>query len=310
MNSKNRCELCNSDDIKLVCTKAEMKRGGVKDINNVICLRCGFVYNSPMPSCESLQEYYNGGFTKEHTGIEQDGYNELLERVKRKKPEIKNGEVVEFFVKPYIDSNSSVLDIGCSYGIFLSEVKKRVNCKVVGIEPDSLNVRFAKEHYGLENVQNIFFEDFVKSNTEKYDFIVLRHVLEHLRDVNTVIGQLSSLTKKCGYIFITVPDIADIMPSRPLTGSFEFGHLYSFSPYTLSQILFKHGMKVVKIRRSYTNHLEILSTHIDNPVNSVPFECLQDGNSASVIIRRFKMQKYRNIIFRVKRKIKKIISLH
>lgn len=303
---KIRCSLCNSDDPEIICARAGLKRGEAKNVINVICNRCGLVYNNPVSSKETLDEWYKEDFLEDKSG---SGDYESFVKIYKYEKSAKKAKSVVNFIKPFLRENCSVIDIGCSHGVLLSEIKNQFNCKVKGVEPDFTMVRFAREHFGLKDIENIFFEDFIKNNNEKFDLVILRYVLEHLGKINEAIRDLKSLLRDNGYLFLVVPSAADFKPSRDLGHSLEFGHLYSFTPYTIHQLFLKHGMKVVKWSFDRIFGIQAVVTSVDNPVDAVPAEDMEEGLDVKRIKKRLKRHNYRYFLFRLKRKIKTILRL-
>lgn len=302
-----RCPLCNSDDSKIVCDKTELKRIGVREITNVICLRCGLIYNNPVPSSEILNNYYKKDFVRDKSGVKDD-FNRYIEVLKIKNLDEKEKRVVDF-LKPFLNKDSNVLDIGCAHGALLSGIKKELGCKVYGLEPDSLMVKVAREHYRLDNIKEDFIENYFEEEKQKFNMIILRNVLEHLRNTNNILAGLKNLMEDNGYLFLVFPNAANFVPERNIYRCLEFGHLYTFTPFSIQQLLLKHGMKVVKWSYDHFHLLQVVATKIENPVNMVSFEDMRAGLSISKIERNIKQHKYIHFFFRLKRKIKTILKL-
>ena len=281
------CVLCNSNDSKIVCTKAGMKRGESQNITNAVCLKCGLIYNDPMPSDEILEKYYTGGYVEDKSGT-KDNFQAFIERIKKRPVGDKNKEIVDF-LKPFIKNEAKVLDIGCSSGVLLAEIRKMTNARVTGVEPDATMVRVAKEYYGIEDMENIFFEDFIKKNNEKFDLVILRHVLEHLKDPNKAVEELKDLLSDGGYLFLVMPNAANFRFSRSLAHNLEFGHLYSYTPHSLCQLLKKHGLKIIKRNKEQPYNLQMIVAKTEDLASAVDPEEVKDGAVISSLIRRLKI---------------------
>lgn len=114
-------------------------------------------------------------------------------------------------VIPYLPKNKDafILDIGCGVGNFIGDcvvTHKRVNVKGVDISDDA--VKYAQSiNLPVEKIESI--ESFAQSASEKYDFILMSHVLEHI-DKKSIIGTLriikDRLLKDDGVLFIVVPN--------------------------------------------------------------------------------------------------------
>lgn len=90
-----------------------------------------------------------------------------------------------------------LLDIGCGEGSFLLAMKK-AGWEVAGTEINSnlelTNGLIIKEH----------LEDF--SNCLPFDCITMWHTLEHMRDINSTLGQINNILKPNGKLIIAVPN--------------------------------------------------------------------------------------------------------
>lgn len=100
-------------------------------------------------------------------------------------------------------SGKSVVDIGCNYGYFCHEAKKRNAKEVIGVEINKETARIARKITDIigDNVKIIDGID--KLNTNKiYDIILLLNVVHHLNDPFQFIERLS---KKCKQLVIEFP---------------------------------------------------------------------------------------------------------
>jgi len=106
----------------------------------------------------------------------------------------------------YIPSDTkSILDVGCSSGVFGRAVKEHYGSIVWGIEPDEKAARQAESL--LDKVYNTVFDETIDLNGQKFDCIVFNDVLEHL--VNPVAALelcKSHLTDK-GTLVCSIPNI-------------------------------------------------------------------------------------------------------
>ena len=118
-----------------------------------------------------------------------------------------------------IKKNSKVLDIGCNDGSFLKYLKKKKNCNVLGI--DKFNTK----------KKNIIKYDldlgFPNLNYNKFDYILILDVIEHLNNPEFFVTELYNkikLNKKVKIIFST-PNIAFL----PMRVSLFFGN-FNYAP--------------------------------------------------------------------------------
>lgn len=108
------------------------------------------------------------------------------------------------FLSSELKPGYKVLDIGCSKGDLTNLIADYVS-KITGVDHDMLAIKNAKLNYGNKNIQFISGDalEHVKNVSEKYDLIILSHILEHIDDP---IPFLSSYIPYTKYIYVEVPD--------------------------------------------------------------------------------------------------------
>ncbi|MDM8520989.1 methionine biosynthesis protein MetW [Anaerolineales bacterium HSG6] len=100
-----------------------------------------------------------------------------------------------------IEPGSTVLDVGCGDGLTLSYLAKHRKIRGVGIDLSLEAVRLARSRGVTAFVADIFHWHL----TEKFDYIIISEVLEHLADAEGVLLKLRSFYKK--KILISIPNI-------------------------------------------------------------------------------------------------------
>jgi len=108
------------------------------------------------------------------------------------------------FLSRELKVDYKVLDIGCSKGDLTNLISDQVS-KISGVDHDENAIESAKLNYGNKNIQFINGDalEHVKSVSEKYDVIILSHILEH---IDNPIPFLSSYIPFAKYIYVEVPD--------------------------------------------------------------------------------------------------------
>ncbi|MFA6429371.1 MAG: class I SAM-dependent methyltransferase [Patescibacteria group bacterium] len=300
------CALCGSTERDIVCERAALKRGETRAVTNVLCRACGFIFNDPEPSEADLTQYYQGEFAADKTTSSYEGIVERLQ-VKMQDPTRKELKVVEFLA-PYLKEGVSVVDIGCSTGSLLADLRRRYAVDATGVEPDATYVRVAHEHLAIPQVHQQFLDGFSAGNTRVYDVVILRHVLEHLSDPNKRIEQLKTMLAPQGVLYLAFPNAVRLTPSRALSHCLEFGHLSTFSPWTIHHFLQRHGMKIVRWSFDPSLQLQIVATRIETPIEPVPYAELREGSDPAQLLRRLRAHGRRHFFFRVLRKLKNIFG--
>lgn len=119
---------------------------------------------------------------------------------------------------------SSVLDIGLGRGgasFYFSLKNKKVTS--LGIEIESYDI-----HPSVKNNSNIFlketlFEDYVTD--EKFDAILMSHVLEHTQNVGVFLEKAYSLLNDNGWLFIMVPPYKKNVVHGHISNGWNMGQL-------------------------------------------------------------------------------------
>ena len=107
-------------------------------------------------------------------------------------------------------TGKKILDFGCGMGGMSLWYATNWNCEVHGLDIDNHHVNIAnkmKEKHGVSNVRFEVRNVLEKPLDEKYDYVFLNDVAEHipLDILKQIIAQLGNSLKKGGQIFVTYP---------------------------------------------------------------------------------------------------------
>ena len=118
--------------------------------------------------------------------------------------------ILVFFNKIIKENNSKIghyLEVGGGHGLYASEaisiIGDKASYDLVDISQSSLNI--AKMMIGNENVTYTLSDIFDYFPAEKYDFITMGEVLEHVEEPVRLLEKLITLLNDDGKLFITVP---------------------------------------------------------------------------------------------------------
>lgn len=108
------------------------------------------------------------------------------------------------FILNFVTGEHRVLDLGCKYGVISDFIAEKAK-EVVGIDHDGGAIEIAKKNYRRNNLTFIQADarEFLQSNKEKFDVLILSHILEHLDEPKEF---LEEFKKWFDYIYIEVPD--------------------------------------------------------------------------------------------------------
>jgi 2-polyprenyl-3-methyl-5-hydroxy-6-metoxy-1,4-benzoquinol methylase len=120
-----------------------------------------------------------------------------------------------------------VLDVGCGQGILLDKLKENGNATCgLDISIEGLKQSVDKGHTVIHgNIETFDFKDF-----EKFDIIILSHILEHLDKDHEVIQKCKNLLRKNGKII-------GLVPNNVLSVETEPSHVRVYNKNSLMELL-------------------------------------------------------------------------
>lgn len=144
------------------------------------------------------------------------------------------------------DKSTKILDIGCGFGQLLLKLRERgyVNSKGIDISKEACDC-CKSQGIKAEKIKDI--ADYCKKTKEKYDLIIMSHVLEHIEKeeiVKTLIDIRKHLLTEKGKLCIIVPN------AQSNTGCYwffeDFTHKTLFTSGSLFYVLSAAGFKKIK----------------------------------------------------------------
>lgn len=152
----------------------------------------------------------------------------------------------------HINSNNSVLDVGCGIGVISLYYGNK--CKSVhGIDISDKAIRLANESAKeLKLNKKVKFEvvDFPnKFLQKKFDKVIFSETLEHIQNEDKALNSISKMLNKDGQLIVTVPSVNSFIYRIGMAKKFdkEVGHLRRYTVENLKSRLEKNGFKVLKI---------------------------------------------------------------
>ena len=167
-----KCLICNSENLGILTDT--LRDGSKRSV--YFCKKCELGMLRPDKTHEELKKYYKENYRKEFTPkLETESSPEELFK-----------SYVEFqenrlkIVEPFLNKNKSILEIGCSAGMFLYHIKDRVK-DIYGIDYDSKSAEYASKKCGCE----VYSENINDTPLRKksLDLICLFQVLEHVEKI-------------------------------------------------------------------------------------------------------------------------------
>jgi len=236
---KRKCFLCDVNTETIISDEWDLPGLDSCEIGFSICPECGLIIQSPSIDIDNMNKYYADIATYINPG-------------RKGKPSSNKIKEVNRLIRTLIDvigTPRSAFQVGCSDGYTLYAFQQAGVCLTEGIDPGLESHKLAMDLYNIETVVGTF-EGFVPSN--KYELIILTHVLEHIYNPLDVMKKCSSMQKDGDWGLIEVPlfERSDKFPPGLLT----FEHLNYFSESTLCRLIHLAGYVPYMIQKSFYNN--------------------------------------------------------
>lgn len=207
------------------------------------CLKCGLVATLPRIDKSELSDFYPQNYAPYNfSGRLKDGkftgfFRNLVMAVYR----FRFGDP-DFVLQPF--GGGKLFEIGCGSGMLIKRMRM-IGWKCDGIDFSQHAVNQAKQNNPDSNISKSDLESY--HSNEKYDLIILAHVLEHFHDPIIALEICKSLLNDAGKIYIAVPNINSW--DAKVFGRYWIGldvprHTTHFSDASLFEILSKFGFEI------------------------------------------------------------------
>lgn len=250
-----KCPLCSQKMIFFY--NGVYNRCGLSDykFSLVKCNECNFFATDPLPTNEVYSQSRDDNDL--FLAINTTPWNKkLLKRVQAHK------------------DSGSLLEIGCNNGDFI-EMAAATGFKVLGVEIDEVAAKA-----GISVGRNIIHGDALKLNfEERFDVIVMNHVLEHIPEITEVPKKLKELLKDDGVVIINVPNISGTIAQIMMQNWCQmapFTHLWFFSRTSMKRLFINHFKSI-----------EFKTNTNCEPIGFIPFNLKMWVKTIIVLIANF-----------------------
>lgn len=253
--------------------------------NIVKCKYCLTIFVDPCPSIEALQYYYNECKCNAMLGD--------LFRNRYQKGNIIISERLNFLanlIKNYLNAKKKIkiLEIGCSSGVFLSELKTHLLqndllkfCELKGIDIDLHAVKKNIDNEIL--LEAISAEEYSLKSNEKFDIIIHFELIEHLHDPFSFMQSVRNLLVDGGLHHFHTPNgngfdnkAMNYNNFRALAHSiFPPMHLQAFSLQNIVHFAIRSGFKIQQIDTPGNFDVDIVLNTLPKDSKS-PFRFIHD----------------------------------
>ncbi len=155
-------------------------------------------------------------------------------------------KILEAFIENLSRHHSNInnyLEIGGGHGLYLSEAIRILgpdkDYTLIDISPSSIEM--TKEWLGNTNVNYLIQDVFDYNPKNKFDFISMGEVLEHVENPKALLIKVSSLLTENGYLWITTP-----------TNAPAIDHIYLFrNTNDIHQVITEAGFDIIEKTTAY-----------------------------------------------------------
>jgi SAM-dependent methyltransferase len=228
------CEICEGSEFKLIATKIREGAGQIMK-----CAKCGLLIQNLDWDDNDLKQYYENEYQRTNSLV-SDKIQTPKERYDSRLLTI---SPIFDQIKPLLNKNLKVLEVGCGSGALLSLIKPHVK-KCVGVELYTPFVEFIKEELEIE----AYAEDINQINIgDKFDLIISIATLDHLPNPGETLMTMRDYLTESGRLYIEVPNCDEalnhFLPEHNRLKYNEFfwhrAHMFYFNKDTLAALFKK-----------------------------------------------------------------------
>lgn len=238
------CPICKSCEKKILyrlCDNMKIMGVNFPETASFIakCTNCGLLYMDTEATQEDFLDYYKYGavapkycdmFGKEDT---DDYYQHLLQ-----------------LINPYINRQSSILDIAGAWGEFASYMKELGYEDITDLDPAEKCISYASGH-GVKTLMTDS-TDMRDIREESFDLVILNHSLEHIIDVESTMRNIGRVLKDKGYLFIEVPDVEGYVEEEAAPFNFlTYEHVLHMSMNDMNNLAGIYGYEMINSGKYY-----------------------------------------------------------
>ncbi|MGQ9574490.1 MAG: class I SAM-dependent methyltransferase [Thermoguttaceae bacterium] len=205
-----------------------------------VCGSCGHIFNTQF-------DYYRVPY-KDNSNLMYNRGPLWLEHL---------GGLIEALLGRYGAAGKTLVDIGCGDGIFFKLLLERSpDCRCIGFEPGI-------EAENARRTGAVVYQDYFHPERDlkriRADFLVCRHVIEHLADPREFVGAIAYWCNRYEQypIFLAeVPQIDKAIRQGRLT-DLLYEHVSNFTAASFRTMLKATGFELLEFRRSYDDEVAV-----------------------------------------------------
>jgi SAM-dependent methyltransferase len=259
---------CICGSLDEICIAA-VDRYGIPH-RTVLCTRCGLLRTNPRMTADAYAHFYQHLYRAiyERPGHDPDAYFAMQETTGR----LRASRTLR---RVKLRVGSSVAEIGCGAGWNLLPYSD-IGCRVVGWDVDEGYLALGRAR-GLDLRDGLLST--ACSSGERFDLVVLSHVLEHLLDPIADLNALKFLLNGNGLLSIEVPSA---FATARMERYFQNAHTWSFVPETLRAVMQQAGFECIAMN----GVIESIWRPCSTVASAIPANPMLVRRTASVLVAR------------------------
>lgn len=236
MSQKIICPVCNSSEYA--------PSYNLRGYRYYSCNVCGMLFlhhDKDLP--DSVNKQYDSDYFKDTIKDSMSGY---MDYAGQSRPLRKNFKMLLSRISKYtsLDSDKSLLDIGCAYGFLLDEAKK-YGMAVHGVDLSASAIEWMEKNLGIKGTVGLSSD----APHGPFDVITAFEVIEHTNDPHSVLKDLYKRLKTGGLLIIST-GANETLVARLLGKRWWYlnppDHCSIFSRIALRRLVFQEGFELLE----------------------------------------------------------------
>lgn len=237
------CPVCGSSDRRVLFRQefaAVEQATPVVGYDVVVCNACGCGFADGIPDQAAFDEYYRAMSKYEYH--QREGAESEFDA--------RRLGIIANVIAPLVPQRDArILDVGCATGRLLVNLRALGFDNVQGADPSPVCAAAAKRLYGIQVHTRTLAE--LGAAGDRYDFVILVGVLEHLRDLGAAFRHLRTILTRGGMLYVEVPDATAFADwSNAPYQDFSTEHINFFAPVSLDNLMLTHGFQRVFLEQN------------------------------------------------------------
>ncbi len=242
------CPICGSENTHYISNKGQF----YLPINVVICKQCGLTYLNPRWNKNSYLNFYAQYYDKFYRASHIE--NNILNV---------DNKIIKRIPLNYKECAKNILDIGSGKGDNLINFRNSFNkINLFAIET-SVQCQKILQNNNIQIISNSVDTNWEENYTNKFDIIIMRHVLEHFMNPISVLSKVRKTLSGNGILYIAVPN--NLNPTQKLKQSwFRAVHTFYFNKFVFKNLFDITGFSIIDMKEEKGELYALVQKNIIN----------------------------------------------